>query len=253
MDRLVFSLLKKIRDRCVRQFGPRQCNVCGWRGWEFNSDSWHPFTICPICYCQVRHRLMVAAFQNLAEQSYARIVDGKRLLHFAPEPVLRELFSVRASTYVTADFLIPGHDLKLDMCNMQQIKDSAFDMLIACDVLEHVPNDTQALSEINRILSPGGTAVLTVPQIDGQKNKVELPHDATPEQRLQLAGQEDHQRIYGTDFESYLVEAKFSVMKVDAHSFSKGFAKRHCLRAPVLSAHPLATNHRIVYFATKPR
>jgi SAM-dependent methyltransferase len=39
-----------------------------------------------------------------------------------------------------------------------------FDLIAACDVLEHLDNDVTALSEIHRALKPGGGVLLTVPQ-----------------------------------------------------------------------------------------
>jgi SAM-dependent methyltransferase len=39
-----------------------------------------------------------------------------------------------------------------------------FDLIAACDVLEHLDDDVKALSEIHRALKPGGGVLLTVPQ-----------------------------------------------------------------------------------------
>jgi SAM-dependent methyltransferase len=41
--------------------------------------------------------------------------------------------------------------------------DGSFDVVIAAEVLEHVPADQRALAEISRVLAPGGTAAVTVP------------------------------------------------------------------------------------------
>jgi ubiquinone/menaquinone biosynthesis C-methylase UbiE len=41
--------------------------------------------------------------------------------------------------------------------------DGEFDLVTCTDVLEHVSDDVSALSEINRILRPGGYALITVP------------------------------------------------------------------------------------------
>jgi ubiquinone/menaquinone biosynthesis C-methylase UbiE len=135
---------------------------------------------------------------------------------------------------------------------MHQVESGSFDTVIACDVLEHVPDDDQALRELFRVLAPGGTAVLSVPQVDGMDVKVELPPGASAEDRLRLAGQEDHQRIYGSDFPGYLVAAGFQVACVNESSFPSAMVRRYTLFPPVLSSHPLATNHRTIYFARKP-
>jgi ubiquinone/menaquinone biosynthesis C-methylase UbiE len=42
-------------------------------------------------------------------------------------------------------------------------EDGAFDIVIASEVLEHIPADQAALREIARVLQPGGTMAVTVP------------------------------------------------------------------------------------------
>lgn len=41
--------------------------------------------------------------------------------------------------------------------------DASFDVVIAAEVLEHIPADQRALAEISRVLAPGGSAAVTVP------------------------------------------------------------------------------------------
>jgi len=49
-----------------------------------------------------------------------------------------------------------------DACRLP-FPDASFDVVIATDVLEHIPDDSAAASEIRRVLRPGGWAILTVP------------------------------------------------------------------------------------------
>jgi SAM-dependent methyltransferase len=42
--------------------------------------------------------------------------------------------------------------------------DGTFDCVIASEILEHVPEDTQAISELVRVLKPGGSLAITVPR-----------------------------------------------------------------------------------------
>lgn len=42
--------------------------------------------------------------------------------------------------------------------------DGAFDRVVAAEVLEHIPDDTRAMSELARVLRPGGTMAVTVPR-----------------------------------------------------------------------------------------
>ncbi len=41
--------------------------------------------------------------------------------------------------------------------------DNYFDLVLALDVLEHIENDSKAIGELNRVLRPGGMAIITVP------------------------------------------------------------------------------------------
>src|SRR5437867_12792950 len=146
--------VRRIRRKLSQTVGRRRCNLCGWRGWEFGSDSWHPHNICLTCK------------SLLPEWSFDRLFKGRRVLHFAPERQVRHLVEQLASQYVTADFLDPACDLHLNMSRMDALGENSFDTVIACDVLEHVPDDLEAMRELQRILSPDGVAVVTVPQAD---------------------------------------------------------------------------------------
>ena len=42
--------------------------------------------------------------------------------------------------------------------------DACFDKVVAAEVLEHIPDDRTALSELARVLRPGGTLAVTVPR-----------------------------------------------------------------------------------------
>jgi SAM-dependent methyltransferase len=42
-------------------------------------------------------------------------------------------------------------------------RDGSFDVVMASDVLEHIEHDDEAVSEIARMLRPGGSAILSVP------------------------------------------------------------------------------------------
>jgi ubiquinone/menaquinone biosynthesis C-methylase UbiE len=42
--------------------------------------------------------------------------------------------------------------------------DATFDHVIASEVLEHIPDDRSAMTEIERVLRPGGSAAVTVPR-----------------------------------------------------------------------------------------
>ena len=238
-------LLQSLRGDAV------ECNVCGWRGSRFTDDAWHPGTICPVCRSQVRHRMFVALLDGLAGDDcngWSLVVD-KDVLHFAPEIQLRERIQKIARTYVTADFDHRDCDLKLDMSSMPTVPDASFDVVIACDVLEHVPDDRAAMRELKRILRPGGTAVLTVPQKDPPSRTDEDSSITAPSEREARFGQKDHLRIFGDDFSDRLAAANFTVTAKWAKDFSLVAVSYHVLTPLTESKHPLATNWRRLYIA----
>lgn len=251
LKRWIRGLLRRARA-LVQKYPYRiQCNACGWRGRVFSSDAWHPHTVCPICGSQVRHRLLLAALAGPGRFGIPAIVTGKRVLHFAPEKVLAGLLRESAGRYVTADYFKKKVDMRLDMCEMPAISDGSFDLIVACDVLEHVADDSAALREVHRALAASGWAIFTVPQKDRLPAKLEDPGMVTPEQREAAFGQADHLRIYGDDFDRFLEKHGFAVAVVDESSFDPATVRRNVLFPPILSARPLATNHRKIFFAQK--
>lgn len=59
-----------------------------------------------------------------------------------------------------------GRDVVEGSIEEMPFDDASFDLALALDVIEHVPDDLQALSELYRILRPGGSLLVTVPALD---------------------------------------------------------------------------------------
>lgn len=228
-----------------------QCNICGWRGRHFISNRWHAHSVCPICDSQIRHRLLVAAWSNIDRFSYDCLVRDKRVLHFGPEAYIAKLLKRHTSQYATADYLRRDVNWQLDISSMPTVADNRYDLVIACDVLEHVTDDLAAMRELHRIVKPGGYAILTVPQKDDLEETFEDSTVTDSRERERLFGQRDHLRIYGRSFPRLLTEAGFEVAIVDEQSFSADMIKRHVLFPLKMSTHPLVTNFRKVFFAQK--
>lgn len=228
-----------------------QCNICGWEGRRFLSDSWHKYINCPKCRSGIRHRLFIASLQNIEQLSFDIIFNNKKVLHFAPEDILTSNIQGRAAHYVTADYLRQDCDLKLDMSEMSEIKNESFDVIIAFDVLEHVPDYTKAIAEVHRVLTAEGIAILTVPQKDNLRTTYEDSNIISPEDRTKHFGQYDHLRIFGNDFSNVVEKKGFSVTVVDESIFSEPIRNKHVLFPPVLSNHPMATNYRKIFFCRK--
>lgn len=248
----IFRDLKCRWQRATCKYPYRiQCNICYWQGRCFIDDSWHPHTVCPQCNSQVRHRLFFSAITSLKGLHSKDIIQDKKILHFAPEIIISRFLKKLSRQYVSADIERNDVDLKIDMCNMHTIADASFDLVVGCDVLEHVHSDSDALCEIYRILTDDGQVILTVPQQDNLPAKKEDSTITTPEGRKNIFGRHDHLRIYGNDFADFLMSFGFTVRTVDANNFSFEVVRKNILFPPKLSNRPLATNHRKLYFGKK--
>lgn len=134
-----------------------------------------------------------------------------RLLHVAPEPQLRRrLRGLPDVSYVCGDLSRGLADTVLDIRAMPY-PDETFDAIICNHVLEHVPEDRQAMGEIRRVLRPHGWAILQVPLNANRGETDEDPGIVDPAVRTARFGQADHVRVYGRDYARRLAEAGFEV------------------------------------------
>ena len=139
-----------------------------------------------------RHLCMYFDALNLWER-----VANARVLHFAPEVRLaRRIAAQHPLEYVKAD-LYPETDdtVRMDAAAIP-LDDSSVDLVIADHVLEHIPQYTDALAEIRRVLVPGGVAILQTPYSRVLRHTFEDPGVTTDEQRTASYGQWDHVRVF---------------------------------------------------------
>jgi SAM-dependent methyltransferase len=131
--------------------------------------------------------------------------------------------------YLTADLLAPA-DRQLDITAID-LPDASFDVVICSHVLEHVPDDRRAMSEMLRVLRPGGRALVMVPY-DLERPTHEDPSVSSPEERLRRFGQHDHVRRYGADLGERLSGEGFEVSEATfAELFDRERSLRHALPA----------------------
>lgn len=259
------SVLGKIKAKAACQidsvlcniFGSRhECNICGHKSNKFLGDGWHEGNICPRCRSDIRHRLIFSAFNTLDDFKRDHLIVDKDVLHFAPEKVIAETIKDVARSYQTADLLTEGYiydniDHNIDISNMPMVKNFSFDFVIACDVLEHVPDHIAGIKEVYRVLRKGGYCLFTVPQRDNMQTTYEDPAITSPEGREDAYGQFDHLRIYGEDFKNLMEDCSFTVSVIDANCFPEDVVKRNVLFPPVLSTRKNATNYRKIYIGRK--
>ncbi len=58
---------------------------------------------------------------------------------------------------------LPNLSLQVGSADNMPFKDEQFDLVIHCEVLEHIPDDKKTVSELWRVLKPGGRLILSVP------------------------------------------------------------------------------------------
>jgi SAM-dependent methyltransferase len=146
-----------------------------------------------------------------------------KILDFSPsKPFENYMRWNKSYEYTTADFLLDGYDMKLDVQNMHQIADESFDGVICSHVLEHVPNDIVAMSEIYRILKKGGWAIMMVPIHLGRTFIDEDFSITDIAERWRRFGQDDHLRVYSKQgFMHRVRESGFRLMELGSNYFGE--------------------------------
>jgi SAM-dependent methyltransferase len=199
----------------------RECTLCGWRGRRFEvtgeGAKRRPDALCPNCGSVERHRLAHALLRN-------RLSPGQRTLHVAPEPSVTAWLNRISDSYVSIDLDAARAMRAMDLTALD-IPDSSVSLVYCSHVLEHIPDDRDAMAEMVRVLEPGGWAIVQVP-IRGDHTD-EDPSVTDPEERLHRFHQRDHVRVYGLDIIDRLTGAGFAVEVLDdsalpQHSVQRG-------------------------------
>ncbi|WGK65193.1 class I SAM-dependent methyltransferase [Croceiramulus getboli] len=173
-----------------------------------------------------RHRLLWLYLER--ETSFFN--EPASLLHFAPEQAFYKRFrEMDHLTYTTTDLNSPLADVEADICELP-FADNSYDWILCNHVLEHIPNDLQAMRELYRVLKPGGTAILQVPLDNDRANSFEDDSITDRKKRAEIFGQYDHVRIYGMDYFDRLASVGFRVSAVDyTRELQSGEVTQYCL------------------------
>lgn len=175
-----------------------------------------------------RHRLLWLYLKN--ETDFFITSKVQKVLHFAPEQAFYKIFKNQKNLqYTTTDLLSPLADVKADICDLP-FADNSFDIIFCNHVLEHIPDDIKAISEIFRVLNTGGMAILQVPLENNRQFSFTDDSIVDQKQRSKIFGQYDHVRIYGMDYFNKLRSAGFEVSEiVYSESMSDELVKKYCL------------------------
>jgi SAM-dependent methyltransferase/GNAT superfamily N-acetyltransferase len=194
---------------CFDLGNDRYCPICKQHSSRFASFGVYPRpdALCPHCGSLERHRLLWLILERHPDLFFKNL--PKRMLHVAPEQIIRDKFrKLLGNRYITSDICQGAADVQMDICDIK-LPDGSFDAIMCNHVLEHVPDDLKAMSELRRVLTPGGIAFIMVP-VTVEKT-FEDPSITDPQERLRVFGQIDHVRRYGVDFIDRLRSVGFQV------------------------------------------
>ncbi len=184
------------------------CPCCGSHFRRFRAFN-GPDRVCWVCGAMERHRVAWIYF----DQNPQLFWPGMSIVHVAPERVLRNRFrSIPEVTYHAGDLTAEFGPERIDVTQLPY-EDASIDAVVCNHVLEHVPDDRKAMSEIRRVLRPSGWALLQVPGLERKEFEEtdEDPSVTDPHERLARFGQRDHVRRYGRDYADRLESAGLAV------------------------------------------
>ena len=185
-----------------------------------------PNVLSPSTLSLERHRLLWLYLQK--ETTFFE--KELKVLHMAPEQCFLSIFKkMKNLDYTTADLYSPIVDVKADILDLP-FEDELFDFVLCNHVLEHIENDTKAMSELFRVLKPGGIGIFQIPQDLSLEQTYEDSSITSPEERAAHFGQYDHVRIYGKDYFDRLRKVGFKVNEIDySAKLSPDLVEKYCL------------------------
>ena len=119
---------------------------------------------------------VLRAARQLPEYPRLRVLDlsagrGEIVAALAREGCTVRGTHFRADDYKLKDQTTPletgavAIDPDVDLTRPLPYGDAAFDLVVLCEVAEHLPTEIPVISEIGRILAPGGHLVLSTPNV----------------------------------------------------------------------------------------
>lgn len=207
------------------------CNICGWSGSAFypnvGSGYFERDASCPRCSCIHRYRSLAAVLSRATDF----FAESTTVIEVAPVRSFQAYCLWRKQGRNYRSFDLERFGMERGDLTAMRYADSSCDYFLCYHVLEHVPADAQALTEIRRVLRPAGTAILQVPIDWGLDETIEY---GRPNER-----ETGHVRRYSeSGFVQRLSDAGFQVSTLSPVShFDEAVLTRHGMsREPIFIA-----------------
>ncbi|MBS1681356.1 MAG: class I SAM-dependent methyltransferase [Bacteroidetes bacterium] len=209
-----------------------ECLVCNHRYKKFlpyGRINSRENALCPNCLSLERHRLIWLYLKEKTNFFNEKL----KILHIAPEHCFMKRFEKQhGDNYITADIESPLAKVKMDVHHIP-FEPNHFDVILCNHVLEHVRDDIQVMKEFNRVLKPGGWAILQIPFFSPVPEKTFEDNSITNKrEREKIFGQDDHVRKYGKDYAQRIaqsglnpIEEKFAFDFPNDKAFHYGISK----------------------------
>lgn len=172
---------------------------------------------CLKCNSLERHRLLWLFFQRETDFFTSPQFD---FLHCAPERTFYQHFASQKNMNYHSCDLFPEfypHVKGIEKQDITQLSyaDERFDVVLCSHVMEHIPEDSKAFSELFRVLKKGAYVIFQIPQDTTLATTYEDFSITDPKEREKHFGQNDHVRVYGMDFKNRAEKAGFDVLESD--------------------------------------
>ena len=128
--------------------------------------NWRERMICPSCGLNNRIRAAVhflLAEGNVNKDSRIYMTEQHTGFHKAMEPFCAQVIGSEYLEDGTARGQTNARNYRHEDITNLTFDDEAFDVVTSFEVLEHVPDFKAGLTELARVLRPGGTMLITVP------------------------------------------------------------------------------------------
>jgi SAM-dependent methyltransferase len=195
----------------------KQCPICGWRGPRFGPayyyDSYREDARCYVCGSTERCRMLEL---YIAEHLGGFFARPRRVLDIGPLRYSRGFFP-DSIDYVSFDLVSDVAMVRGDLCHAP-FPEASFDAWLCSHVLDQIPDDTQAMRELCRLLRPGGLGILDNAMSWDRKT------EEYGEPRARDCGR---RRRYGFDLVDRLSAVGFDVERVDSTLLFDEALRRH--------------------------